>query len=79
MGQCLCSTDESTLTTPIGAVSVKHCDCFGKKEKEPPEVDAMKQINIALRVEVAAYEYKRRKEMLEQLKALTTPAREELP
>jgi hypothetical protein len=67
MGQCLCSTDESTLTTPIGSVAVKHCDCFGKKERE--EDAAMKQINTAIRAELADIEIRMRTQMLENLRA----------
>jgi len=35
MGNCLCQADESTLNTPVGNCSIKHCNCWGKKEIDP--------------------------------------------
>jgi hypothetical protein len=46
---------------------VKHCDCFGKKERD--EDAAMKQINTAIRAEMAEVEMRMRTQMLENLRA----------
>ena len=65
MGNCLCNADESVLNTPLGNCSIKHCGCFGKKEVETDET--IKQINIAIKAELAVIEAEMRKQMLAAL------------
>ena len=65
MGACLCKTDESTLTTPIGSCSLKHCGCWGKKDDED---ESLKAINDAIRAELVAVEFAMRQHMLAGLR-----------
>ncbi len=68
MGNCICTADESTLTTAIGACSLKHCGCFGAKKADKVEDEAMREINDAIRAELAAVECAMRRHMLAGLR-----------
>lgn len=57
MGNCICGTDESTLETPFGKCSIKHCSCFrGRKKRAMPE-------EIQVRAELALVAHLLKKKM----------------
>ncbi len=62
----ICGSDESTLNTPIGACSIKHCNggCFGKKEED----EGMTEINAAIKIELDIVEHEMRRQMLSGLR-----------
>jgi hypothetical protein len=74
MGNALiCGSDESTLNTSVGSCSIKHCNwgCFGAKKddkNDKVEDEAMREINDAIRAELAAVEHAMRKHMLAGLR-----------
>lgn len=72
MGNCVCNADESVLNTPLGNCSIKHCGCWGKKEAEAKkegeqEDEIIKQLNVAIKAELATVELEMRKQMLAAL------------
>ena len=63
----ICGSDESTLNTPVGACSIKHCGlgCWRKKEEEDEDMAA---INAAIKIELSVVEHEMRRQMLSGLK-----------
>ena len=68
MGQCLCTADESTLSTAFGSCAIKHCGCFGSKKEE--EDEGMAAINAAIKIELGVVEHEMRRQMLSGLKTV---------